>query len=80
MTTNRQLKCRELLIVLNSPSLSLFDRGQDSITRLLFVWAFRHKACGYVQGINDLVTPFMAVFLEEKCKSKSPVSNEEVGN
>ena len=23
----------------------------------------RHPASGYVQGINDLVTPFLAVFL-----------------
>ena len=25
----------------------------------------RHPASGYVQGINDLVTPFLAVFLSE---------------
>ena len=25
--------------------------------------ALRHPASGYVQGINDLVTPFLAVFL-----------------
>ena len=25
----------------------------------------RHPASGYVQGINDLVTPFMAVFMSE---------------
>jgi hypothetical protein len=27
------------------------------------VWAIRHPASGYVQGINDLVTPFFQVFL-----------------
>ena len=27
--------------------------------------ACRHPASGYVQGINDLVTPFLAVFLSE---------------
>ncbi|XP_020597746.1 TBC1 domain family member 22B-like, partial [Phalaenopsis equestris] len=27
--------------------------------------AIRHPASGYVQGINDLVTPFLVVFLEE---------------
>jgi len=26
------------------------------------VWAIRHPASGYVQGINDLVTPFWQVF------------------
>jgi len=29
----------------------------------LYVWAIRHPASGYVQGINDLVTPFFQVFL-----------------
>lgn len=28
------------------------------------MWALRHPASGYVQGINDLVTPFYAVFLQ----------------
>ena len=27
--------------------------------------AIRHPASGYVQGINDLATPFMVVFLSE---------------
>ena len=27
--------------------------------------AIRHPASGYVQGINDLVTPFVVVFLSE---------------
>jgi hypothetical protein len=33
--------------------------------RILFIWAIRHPASGYVQGINDLVTPFYVVFLQE---------------
>lgn len=39
--------------------------------RILFIWAIRHPASGYVQGINDLVTPFFVVFLSEFV-SKSP--------
>ena len=31
----------------------------------LFPRAIRHPASGYVQGINDLVTPFLVVFLSE---------------
>ena len=31
--------------------------------RVLFIWSMRHPASGYVQGINDLVTPFFVVFL-----------------
>lgn len=37
------------------------------------MWAIRHPASGYVQGINDLVTPFFQVFLSlyigESCES-----------
>eukprot|EP00397_Hematodinium_sp_SG-2012_P044982 GEMP01050377.1.p1 GENE.GEMP01050377.1~~GEMP01050377.1.p1 ORF type:complete len:338 (+),score=46.52 GEMP01050377.1:28-1014(+) len=36
---------------------------QSLMERVLFVWAIRHPACGYVQGINDLLTPFLLVFL-----------------
>lgn len=31
--------------------------------RILYIWAIRHPASGYVQGINDLLTPFLVVFL-----------------
>jgi hypothetical protein len=31
--------------------------------RVLYIWAIRHPASGYVQGINDLMTPFLVVFL-----------------
>ncbi len=36
----------------------------QSLERVLFVWALRHPASGYVQGINDLATPLYSVFLE----------------
>ena len=29
----------------------------------MYVWAIQHPESGYVQGINDLVTPFFQVFL-----------------
>ncbi|KAL5784137.1 hypothetical protein ACOSQ2_006529 [Xanthoceras sorbifolium] len=38
---------------------------QKSLERILYTWAIRHPASGYVQGINDLVTPFIVVFLSE---------------
>ncbi len=40
-----------------------FEATQKSLERILYVWAIRHPASGYVQGINDLVTPFWQVFL-----------------
>lgn len=39
--------------------------AKDMLTRILFVWAFKHPASGYVQGINDLAATFMYVFLAE---------------
>ncbi|TFK44339.1 rab-GTPase-TBC domain-containing protein [Crucibulum laeve] len=47
------------------PGVALWMHGatQRSLERILYVWAIRHPASGYVQGINDLVTPFFQVFL-----------------
>lgn len=39
--------------------------AKDMLTRILFVWAFKHPASGYVQGINDLAAIFMYVFIAE---------------
>ncbi len=38
---------------------------QEMVERILYIWAIRHPASGYVQGINDLVTPFLIVFLQD---------------
>lgn len=35
------------------------------MTRLLFTWAVRHPASGYVQGISDLCAPLLLVFMSE---------------
>ncbi|XP_062921575.1 TBC1 domain family member 22B-like isoform X4 [Mobula hypostoma] len=51
--------------------LSIFER-------ILFIWAIRHPASGYVQGINDLVTPFFVVFLSEHVEED--VENFDVTN
>ncbi|XP_007483876.2 TBC1 domain family member 22B isoform X3 [Monodelphis domestica] len=51
--------------------LSIFER-------ILFIWAIRHPASGYVQGINDLVTPFFVVFLSEYVEED--VENFDVTN
>ncbi|KAF9070082.1 rab-GTPase-TBC domain-containing protein [Rhodocollybia butyracea] len=44
-------------------NLWMYGATQRSLERILYVWAIRHPASGYVQGINDLVTPFFQVFL-----------------
>ena len=48
-----------------NPGLRLWQQAetQRALERILYVWAIRHPASGYVQGINDLVTPFFEVFL-----------------
>ncbi|CCK72813.1 GTPase-activating protein GYP1 KNAG_0L01940 [Huiozyma naganishii CBS 8797] len=50
-----------------NPSIPLyqFKSVQHSLQKILYLWAIRHPASGYVQGINDLVTPFYQIFLTE---------------
>jgi len=55
---------------------------QRCLERLLYVWAVKHPASGYVQGINDLATPLLVVFLsaallppKESPSSSSPSSS-----
>ncbi|KAF9529240.1 rab-GTPase-TBC domain-containing protein [Crepidotus variabilis] len=53
------------------PGVQLWMHGatQRSLERILYVWAIRHPASGYVQGINDLATPFIQVFLSSYIES-----------
>ncbi|XP_020216988.1 TBC1 domain family member 22B isoform X2 [Cajanus cajan] len=59
---------------------------QKSLERILYAWAIRHPASGYVQGINDLVTPFLVVFLSEHLEggidnwSMSDLSSDIISN
>lgn len=48
-----------------NPGIRLWQQEatQRALERILYVWAIRHPASGYVQGINDLATPFFEVFL-----------------
>ncbi|CAM9298828.1 unnamed protein product [Ectocarpus fasciculatus] len=39
------------------------EKVQRAMERILYIWAIRHPASGYVQGINDLLTPLYIVFL-----------------
>jgi len=50
-----------------NPNVPLFQQPsvQLLLERILYIWAIRHPASGYVQGINDLATPFFVVFLSE---------------
>lgn len=48
-----------------NPTMKLYayPATQLSLRKILYFWAVRHPASGYVQGINDLCTPFYQVFL-----------------
>ncbi|XP_026217382.1 TBC1 domain family member 22A [Anabas testudineus] len=50
---------------MNPESLMLQPKVTEIFERILFIWAIRHPASGYVQGINDLVTPFFVVYVFE---------------
>ncbi|KAI8063606.1 rab-GTPase-TBC domain-containing protein [Gongronella butleri] len=52
-------------ILRTNPNVFLYQSTitQECLERILYQWAIRHPASGYVQGINDLVTPIFEVFL-----------------
>ncbi|KAJ9472349.1 GTPase-activating protein gyp1 [Diplonema papillatum] len=49
------------------PLVKLFRHPvvQKTCLRVLYLWGIRHPASGYVQGMDALVTPFIAVFFSE---------------
>ncbi|RWS04136.1 TBC1 domain family member 22B-like protein [Dinothrombium tinctorium] len=49
------------------PLISIFQQEvvQKIFERILYIWSIRHPASGYVQGMNDLVTPFFVTYLSE---------------
>lgn len=67
---NSQEILRQILVDLprTQPDTPLFHQEeiQRCMERVLYVWAIRHPASGYVQGMNDLITPLILVFLAER--------------
>lgn len=51
------------------PKLKIFKDKvlQGTLRRILYIWSVRHPACGYVQGMNDLCSILMLVFLQPHC-------------
>lgn len=60
-----------------NPTIKLYsyETTQRSLERILYLWAVRHPASGYVQGINDLVTPIYQVFLQNYLNQDIDVEN-----
>lgn len=48
-------------------------RAQLLLERVLFIWAIRHPASGYVQGMNDILLPFLFVTLAKKISGDGDV-------
>jgi hypothetical protein len=61
-----------------APLMPLFQQPviQETLERILFIWAIRHPASGYVQGINDLVTPFFVVYLTEHVANPDELTSD----
>lgn len=41
------------------------EKMANSLVRILYIWAIRHQASGYVQGLHDILSPFFIVFLQD---------------
>lgn len=60
VATMRQVR-KDVPRTANSVAFITCTRMQLMLERLLFIWAVRHPASGYVQGMNDLALPFIYV-------------------
>jgi hypothetical protein len=83
-TNSEQETLRQVLVDVprTMPEVALFhnDRVRRCLSRLLYIWAMRHPASSYVQGINDLATPLIAVFMSEYFGGKDCLDGEVMGD
>jgi len=67
-TTQEGELLRQILVDLprTSPDLPFFQQApiQKMMERILYIWSIRHPASGYVQGMNDLLTPLLLVAMQ----------------
>jgi len=79
-TNQEQETLRQVLVDVprTAPEVGLFrnDRVRQCLSRLLYIWAMRHPASSYVQGINDLATPLISVFLSGYYDGKDVLNGE----
>lgn len=58
---------RQILVDLprTCPDTPFFHQAsiQKAMERILYIYSIRHPASGYVQGMNDLLTPLLLVFM-----------------
>jgi TBC1 domain family member 2 len=68
-TTQESEILRQIIVDLprTCPNIPFFqqDSIQKAMERILYIWSIRHPASGYVQGMNDLLTPILLVFMND---------------
>lgn len=52
------------------------QKVKNMLTRVLFIWQYKHPASGYVQGINDLAAILMYVFILEQASENDSLIEE----
>jgi len=74
-TTHEGELLRQILVDLprTSPDLPFFQQApiQKMMERILYIWSIRHPASGYVQGMNDLLTPLLLVAMQPYAADKA---------
>jgi TBC1 domain family member 2 len=81
-TIAEQKMLRQILVDVprSSPDVPLFHQAsvQRCLERMLYIRALRHPASGYVQGMDDLATPFFVVFLSAALKPLMNKTSKEM--
>ena len=71
---------RQILVDLprTTPELPFFHHKpiQCMMERILYIWSLRHPASGYVQGMNDLLTPLLLTATQPYIATGTPSSAE----
>lgn len=82
-TIQEQEVLRQVLVDVprTAPDVQLFrdERIKKLLSRILYIWAMRHPASSYVQGINDLAMPLIITFLTEKT-SAGAENNDDISD
>jgi hypothetical protein len=65
-----------------TPELPFFHHAaiQTMMERILYIWSLRHPASGYVQGMNDLLTPLLLVAAQPYIANDTRVARPSSGS
>jgi len=62
------------------PDIPFFQQNliQRAMERVLYIWAIRHPASGYVQGISEIICPFLLVFFSAYIENVETIDMEHI--